>query len=241
MAALEPEVAGALNTLLEDERASVEIEVALASGATEYLEREALTAMGTEDTGACVLLREHLDRGGVPVTRRINGIVLQALNLDRYDDRLRLFVAHQRDSAARAAELLEREGLGVATRQLLEFIINAHTRHALWCEQRAAEFAATRDLEFTTPSGPLAQRSRKMAEALLEQTAETGATPTEHLEESGEEPAGGANGSTSAPPDTQGEGRDAATDGTADAARGGARDGADDGVEDTTPHEHTVE
>ncbi|HEU5349177.1 MAG TPA: hypothetical protein VFU63_11255, partial [Ktedonobacterales bacterium] len=88
MGTLDPETVDALNMLLEDERASVEIEVALSNGATEYLERDALTAMGVEDTLMSFLLRDWLESLNVPVTRRINGIVLQALDLTRYDDRL---------------------------------------------------------------------------------------------------------------------------------------------------------
>ncbi len=64
MESIMPELAAALNTLLEGERASVEMEVALASGATEYTEREALTAMGTRDLEACAALREYLERQG---------------------------------------------------------------------------------------------------------------------------------------------------------------------------------
>ncbi len=50
MGTLNSETVDALNMLLEDVRASVEIEVALSNGATEFLEREALTVMGVEDT-----------------------------------------------------------------------------------------------------------------------------------------------------------------------------------------------
>ena len=48
MGTLNPETVDALNMLLEDLRASVEIEVALSNGATESLEREALSQMGVE-------------------------------------------------------------------------------------------------------------------------------------------------------------------------------------------------
>src|SRR6476469_2066375 len=61
MGTLNPETVDALNMLLEDVRASVEIEVALSNGATEYLEREALTVMGVEDTLIAVLLRDWLE------------------------------------------------------------------------------------------------------------------------------------------------------------------------------------
>lgn len=151
MATLNPEIVDALNMLLEDERASVEIEVALSNGATEYLEREALTTMGVEDTTLAVLLREWLESLDLPVTRRINGIVLQALDLTRYDDRLMLFMHHQLTSRQQAEELLADDDFGDEGRAVLRSIVDAHTRHAAWCERRAAEFAETRQIEFRRP------------------------------------------------------------------------------------------
>jgi hypothetical protein len=61
MGTLNSETVDALNMLLEDVRASVEIEVALSNGATEFLEREALTVMGVEDTLIAFLLRDWLE------------------------------------------------------------------------------------------------------------------------------------------------------------------------------------
>ena len=58
----EQELDEALTALLEAERASVEVEVALASAASEYNERAAFTAMGAEDIEACCALRERLQR-----------------------------------------------------------------------------------------------------------------------------------------------------------------------------------
>jgi hypothetical protein len=142
--------------LLEDVRASVEIEVALSNGATEYLEREALSQMGVEDTLIAFLLHDWLDTLNLPVTRRINGIVLQALDLTRYDDRLQLFVHHQLASCEQARQLLEdgevdgMEGDGEG-QAILRALADAHTRHAAWCEQRAREFAETRLVDFRRP------------------------------------------------------------------------------------------
>ena len=88
-AEFEYELIEALNMLLEDERASVEMEVALAAGATEYGERDALAAMGAEDIHFCEQLREEMEQAGLPVTPQINGVVFQVIGADRYDDRRR--------------------------------------------------------------------------------------------------------------------------------------------------------
>ncbi|HET9979428.1 MAG TPA: hypothetical protein VFQ32_03220 [Ktedonobacterales bacterium] len=152
MPTLDPEMVDALNMLLEDVRASVEIEVALSNGATEYLEREALTAMGVEDTLFAFELRDWLDAQNLPVTRRINGIVLQALDLTRYDDRLSLFLHHQLASRDQAEQLLEEDDLDNAGQEMLRAIVDAHTRHAAWSEERAREFAASRQLDFRRPN-----------------------------------------------------------------------------------------
>ncbi|HEY7342467.1 MAG TPA: hypothetical protein VH591_16450 [Ktedonobacterales bacterium] len=154
MGTLNPETVDALNMLLEDVRASIEIEVALSNGATEFLEREALSQMGVEDTLLAFLLHDWLDLLNVPVTRRINGIVLQALDLTRYDDRLQLFVHHQLASCDQAIRLLDDGDLGGMDGEgqaILRALADAHTRHAAWCEQRAREFAETRLLDFRRP------------------------------------------------------------------------------------------
>jgi len=151
MGTLNPEIVDALNMLLEDVRASVEIEVALANGATEYLEREALSQMGVEDIMIAFLLHDWLDTLDVPVTRRINGIVLQALDLTRYDDRLQLFVHHQLASCEQAIHLLDDGEVDGDGQAILRALADAHTRHAAWCEQRAREFAETRLLDFRRP------------------------------------------------------------------------------------------
>lgn len=144
-----------LNALLEDARASVEMEVAFALGATEYREREALRQMGHEDITTCIQLHEWLRQAEAPVSRRVNGVVLHVLNLDRYDDRLRAFAHHQLDTAEHAGALLER-ATDVNLREPLEGLRESQPRHAAWCERRAGEFAASRDIEFVT-AGKAAQ------------------------------------------------------------------------------------
>jgi hypothetical protein len=146
-AEFEMELVEALNMLLEDERASVEIEVALASGATEYRERDALTTMGKEDIHFCEQLRTEMELAGLPVSPQINGIVFQVVGAERYDDRLRAFAHHQRMVADNARELQE-SNLEGALRDALEDITVTHARHTEWIERRANDFAATRTLEF---------------------------------------------------------------------------------------------
>lgn len=165
MGTLDPETVDTLNMVLEDVRASVEIEVALSNGATEYLERDALTTMGVEDTLIAFLLRDWLESFDLPVTRRINGVVLQALDLTRYDDRLLLFVQHQLASREQAEHLLAENHLDNDGRAILRLIVDTHTRHAAWCEQRAREFAESRQFEFRRPVG----RSRDQSPGLEEE------------------------------------------------------------------------
>lgn len=153
METIAPELAAALNTLIEGERASVEMEVGLASGATEYLEREALTSMGIDDLDACCALHEYLDRHQAPVSWRTHAAVYDVLNEVRYDDRLRAFAAHQRATGKHAGSLVEGDDQEADLRGILSTIRDAHARHTLWVEQRADEFAATRLLDFRTPAG----------------------------------------------------------------------------------------
>ncbi|HEX9037812.1 MAG TPA: DUF6306 domain-containing protein [Ktedonobacterales bacterium] len=152
----EPELVDALNLLIEDERASVEMEVALASGATEYAEREALARMGAEDIHSCETLRTEMERADLPVTPQINGVVFEVLGAERYDDRLRSFARHQRIVAERATDLLE-SNLDGEMRAALETIIATHDRHIDWVNQRADAFAATRLLEFGPRPAPAVQ------------------------------------------------------------------------------------
>jgi hypothetical protein len=138
----------ALTALLEAERASVEVEVALASAASEYQERAAFTAMGAEDIEACCALRERLQRDEDEVSHYISRVVFDILECERYDDRLRAFAIHQREIGRRATEILQTQESESGLRRPLHDIVEAHVRHALWAERRAEEFAETRLLEF---------------------------------------------------------------------------------------------
>jgi hypothetical protein len=144
----EQELDEALTALLEAERASVEVEVALASAASEYQERAAFTTMGAEDIEACCALRERLQRNEDEVSHYISRVVFDILESEHYDDRLRAFAIHQREIGRRATEMLETLDGESAVRRLLQEIADAHVRHAIWAEQRAEEFAETRLLEF---------------------------------------------------------------------------------------------
>jgi hypothetical protein len=149
MAHVDAETLEALNALLQDARASVEVEVALSNGATERAEREMLVSIGIEEVGLCCMLHEYLDASGVFVTRHVNGIVLTIINTEQYDERLRAFALHQMDSGQRARDLgstTDDPALG----QLLGEVYDAHLRSALWSERRASQFAGSRSLEFQT-------------------------------------------------------------------------------------------
>lgn len=150
MATLDAETLDALNALLEDARASVEIELALTNGATELREREVLDAMGGEEVLTCCALRERLTLAGAPVTWRINGIVFHILGTERYDERLRAFARHQAAICERAEALLTTISDREAHRLLRE-LYDSHAQSARWAEQRANSFAATRLLDFTLP------------------------------------------------------------------------------------------
>ena len=143
----EPELVDALNLLIEDERASVEMEVALASGATEYAERETLARMGADDIHSCETLRAEMERAGLTSHPADQRVVFEVLGAERYDDRLRAFAHHQRIVADRANDLLE-SNLDGETRDALVCIMAAHQRHIEWATYRADEFAATRLMEF---------------------------------------------------------------------------------------------
>src|SRR5690349_18196510 len=135
----EQELDEALTALLELERASVEVEVALASAASEYQERAAFTAMGAEDIEACCALHERLQRSEDEVSHYISRVVFDILERERYDDRLRAFAIHQREIGRRASEIMETLGAESGARRLLHEIAEAHVRHALWAERRAEE------------------------------------------------------------------------------------------------------
>jgi hypothetical protein len=138
---------GSLNALLEDERASVEMEVALINGATELSERETFAGMGIQEVGFCVALRERLERTGGSITPRINGVVLEVLALEHYDERLTAFADHQMRVVEATTALLPALD-GDDLRVLLRDVEDAHLQSAAWCRRRAAEFAATRILVF---------------------------------------------------------------------------------------------
>src|SRR5262249_36435316 len=140
-----------LNALLEDERASVEMEIALANGATELREREVFAMMGAQEIGFCCGLHEQLTHLGAPGTPLISGALFHVLDTERYDDRLLAFAQHQRGVAEQVrVALLSAQG-DRELRALLQEIEEAHFNAALWCERRATEFAATRDLDLRTP------------------------------------------------------------------------------------------
>jgi hypothetical protein len=141
-----PESSG-LNALLEDERASVEIEVALVRGATDLSERDTLANMGAQEVGFCVALRERLEQSGGPVSPRVNGVVLDLLNIEHYDERLSAFADHQL-RIAEALPALRGNAPDGDLRALLGDIEDAHLRSAAWCRRRASAFAATRLLVF---------------------------------------------------------------------------------------------
>jgi len=210
MAEFDFETVDALNTLLEDERASVEMEVALASGASEYVERETLTAMGADDIGFCIALHERLDEAGAPVTRRINGVVFQALGAERYDDRLLVLARHQLIVTERYRDLPARD-LDDETRDLLRDITTTHERHIAWLERRAHAFAATRQLDFR--SGNVDGSDVAGSGADTNQTAH--ATAPDRLEDiapdddpADDDPEGNAFGQDSASHDGQGHDRE---------------------------------
>lgn len=192
-AEFELELVEALNMLLEDERASVEMEIALASGATEYAEREALTAMGVEDIHFCAQLRSEMELAGLPVTPQINGIVFRVLGADRYDDRLRAFSQHQRVVADHARELQE-SNLDGPLREALEGISETHDRHSAWTDQLADAFAATRALEFG-PAGQSTSALDELAPAdgeaytMTETITDTTSAPVAEPSAASEEPA----------------------------------------------------
>jgi len=143
MAMLTPETIYTLNALLEEERASVHSAVALAGGATEYVEREAFSMMGREDVEICVALRERISQANISPSRAVSEVAEAILAAEQYDDRLRAFAAHQRAVSQRAGELAQ-EIADPGAREILERLSELHVWHALWAGQCADDFAATR-------------------------------------------------------------------------------------------------
>lgn len=146
MALLDGDTLAALNRLLEDERAAVMIAVALASGATELAEREAFARMGGEQVLACCALRERLELAAAAVSVAIDGVAYPILAAERYDERLRAYAYHLSHLNERAQALLlvvtARE-----TRGALEDLYAAHAWAVAWCDERAEEFAASREAD----------------------------------------------------------------------------------------------
>jgi hypothetical protein len=151
METMDQQTLEALNALLEDERASVGMEIALANGATELREHEVFAALGAQEIGFCCGLHEQLAQLGALVSPRISGTLFHVLDTERYDDRLLAFAQHQRGVAEQVRVALLSVAGGHALRVLLQEIEEAHFTAALWCERRATEFAASRDLDFRIP------------------------------------------------------------------------------------------
>jgi hypothetical protein len=153
----------ALNTLLEEERASVEILVKLVSMATDGLERQALTAMGGQAVQACGDLRAHLEHLGAPISGRVSAAVDRVLGHERLDDRLRAFGQLQEQLAARIEALLLAD-VDPETTTLLASLRAVHLAHAAWATRRAEEFAASRQID-AEPATPMRAASLAGARA----------------------------------------------------------------------------
>jgi hypothetical protein len=148
MATLSPELVEALNLLLEETRASVECEIALASGAADFVERDAFTTMGREDVASCCALHERLALCESPVAHGVSDASAAILGAEDYDDRLRAFAEYQHAVGQRAQTLASAD-LDRETQLILQRLAATHVWHTTWSAQRAGEFAATRALEFT--------------------------------------------------------------------------------------------
>jgi hypothetical protein len=143
MATLDARTVEALNSLLEDERGSVEIEVQLTNGATEIVERITFNEMGYSDVLGCSALRERLDEAGAAVSPHISGAAPYILGIDTYDERLLAFARHQEAIRERAQAILESTADHEA-RSALQDIVDTHTHYELWCVNRARDFAESR-------------------------------------------------------------------------------------------------
>jgi hypothetical protein len=163
MATLDARTVEALNSLLEDERGSVEIEVHLANGATEIAERETFSEMGYSDVLGCSALRERLDEAGAQVSPHISGAAPYILGIDTYDERLLAFARHQEAVREHAEALLatisDRE-----THAALQDIVDTHTHYELWCVNRARDFAESRARALAEGTEGAAQASAEASE-----------------------------------------------------------------------------
>jgi hypothetical protein len=143
MATLDARTVEALNSLLEDERGSVEIEVQFANGATEIAERDTFNEMGYLDVLGCSALRERLDEAGATVSPHISGAAPYILSIDTYDERLLAFARHQEAIRERAQAILKTTD-DHQTRSALQDIVDTYTHYVLWCVTQARDFAKSR-------------------------------------------------------------------------------------------------
>ena len=202
MKGLDAETAYALNTLLEDERACVEVLLELTNGATEVAERDTCMAMGQDAVRLSCTLRERLATAGALVTQRINGIALHILDVERYDDRLRAFAHHKADICARAQALLDATE-DDESHAVLRDLYDASVRGALWCEQRATTFAQSRLLDFRPghlTAASLGPRDADEAGADTHDAVRTGSQVSQRDDPTGHAPAPVKDGAKPEPP-----------------------------------------
>jgi hypothetical protein len=133
----------ALNQLLEDERASVEILIALTSMATDSLERQALTVMGGQAAQACGDLREVLAGQNADISRKVSAAAARVVAPEHLDERFYAYAELQRQMAERITSLAQAE-LDRDAPAMLATLRAMHLAHAAWVTQRADEFVASR-------------------------------------------------------------------------------------------------
>ena len=137
----------AFNELLEEERACVEIIIALYTGATELPERETLASLGTEHVRLCCTLRDEADTRGFETSAQMDPEMHDVIEVDRLDERLERFAAYlsnRRSTIERAQAVFASSLLNVPIDEIEEL----RSRTAEWCIERAASFAASRNLDF---------------------------------------------------------------------------------------------
>lgn len=133
----------ALNELLEDERASVEILIALTAMATDSLERQALTVMGGQAAQACADLHEALARQDASISRKVSAAAGRVVAPEHLDTRFYAYAELQEQMAQRIASLPQPD-LDAPTQGMLTTLQAMHLAHAAWVAQRADEFVASR-------------------------------------------------------------------------------------------------
>ncbi len=173
----------ALNELLEDERASVEILIALTAMATDSLERQALTVMGGQAAQACVDVREVLAQRQAEISQKVGTAAGRVVAPDRLDERFSAYAELQRQMTERIASLAQDEP-DADTQAMLATLQAMHLAHAAWVAQRADEFVASR-------------RQAEDAAALAHAAAHDAA------HEAAPEGAGSASGATAAMPKSE--------------------------------------